>query len=103
MQRVNIVWTIVLVAVGTGAFFAGRLSIPERSAFARIDVHCAGGFNFSVSTGNNHGSCKVEHDRNGEPSSASCDDGHGNSASADCKAGGSCNQSQGAGSCSIQK
>jgi len=68
---------------------------------SRITVQCGmGSASFTLSTGNNRGSCKVDRDRHGT-NGASCDDGHGNSASADCSSGGSCTASSGSGSCGV--
>jgi hypothetical protein len=80
-------------AVRPGA--ATQLAAPPRQSRASIDLVC-GGKTFTLSTGNDKGSCSVNESGTG----AACADGYGGGAKASCDKG--CVSSSGAGSCSTK-
>ena len=63
---------------------------------AELEISCAGS-DYKLKTGNDDGNCTTELSQSGSVTSASCDDGAGNSATATCASG--CTGSSGSGSC----
>ncbi len=70
---------------------------PLPPQFATIDVSC-GADTFTISTGNDSGTCTATAPGSGGGGGGTCTDGSGNSASVDCDTG--CTSASGAGSCS---
>ncbi len=71
--------------------------------YAETDVHCPNGDNFTITTGNENGTCTISTTPEGDVRGGTCDDGNGNSASVNCSLNGgdgACSGSSGSGDCS---
>jgi len=74
----------------------GACRIDETTPLASLTLSCSGG-KHKVKTGNDEGTCVVQLNAAGQATGATCDDGAGNSAEANCTSG--CLQTTGSGDC----
>jgi hypothetical protein len=86
-----------------GAAVEGNIAhIRTIKAPAGLEVDCAGGTTYAISTGTRGGTCSLQTDDFGAVTSARCEDEAGNSAAMSCSddAGkGACGDATGSGSC----
>ena len=82
----------------------GGCSVPNAAMPSSMDMKCPGkrGHTLVMTTGNDAGSCVMTKNALGQTTGGNCDDGNGNSSSADCSLNsgtGSCSSSSGSGGC----